>query len=80
MDGFHCVLLTHMHGCTLFLLPLLLSSPISPVPLSSSFLLHSLCFLRQGFSVALAVLELTLKTRLVLNSEIHLLLPPKCWY
>jgi hypothetical protein len=29
--------------------------------------------------VALAVLELTLQTRLALNSEIHLPLPPKCW-
>jgi hypothetical protein len=29
--------------------------------------------------VALAVLELTLQTRLASNSEIHLPLPPKCW-
>jgi hypothetical protein len=29
--------------------------------------------------VALAILELTLKTRLAWNSEIHLPLPPKCW-
>jgi hypothetical protein len=36
-------------------------------------------FLRQGFSIALAVLELTLKTRMAENSEIHLPLPPKCW-
>jgi hypothetical protein len=36
-------------------------------------------FLRQGFSVALAVLELTLLKRLASNSEICLFLPPKCW-
>jgi hypothetical protein len=29
--------------------------------------------------VSLAVLEITLQTRLALNSEIHLPLPPKCW-
>jgi hypothetical protein len=29
--------------------------------------------------VALAVLELTLQTRLASNSEICLSLPPKCW-
>jgi hypothetical protein len=29
--------------------------------------------------VALAVLELTMWTRLASNSEIHLPLPPKCW-
>jgi hypothetical protein len=32
-----------------------------------------------GFCVALAVLELTLYTRLALNSETLLRLPPKCW-
>jgi hypothetical protein len=39
------------------------------------------CFVFEaGFlCVALAVLELTLKTRLALNSEIRLPLPPKCW-
>jgi hypothetical protein len=37
------------------------------------------CFLRQFLCVALAVLELTLQTRLALNSEICLPLPPKCW-
>jgi hypothetical protein len=31
---------------------------------------------RQGFCVALAVLELILQTRLTSNSEIHLPLPP----
>jgi hypothetical protein len=31
------------------------------------------------FCVALAVLELTLQTRLASNSEILLPLPPKCW-
>jgi hypothetical protein len=37
------------------------------------------CFLETGFlCVALAVLELTLKTRLASNSEIHMRLPPKC--
>jgi hypothetical protein len=36
--------------------------------------------LETGFlCVALAVLELTLLTRLALNSVIHLPLPPKCW-
>jgi hypothetical protein len=29
--------------------------------------------------IALAVLELALQTRLALNSEICLPLPPKCW-
>ena len=29
--------------------------------------------------VALAALELSLQTRLALNSEIHLPLPPRCW-
>lgn len=29
--------------------------------------------------VALVVLELTLLTRIALNSEIHLSLPPECW-
>ena len=37
-------------------------------------------FFETGFlSVALAVLELTLQTRLAWNSEIHLPLPAKCW-
>jgi hypothetical protein len=37
-------------------------------------------FFETGFlSVALAVLELTLQTRLVSNSEIRLPLPPECW-
>jgi hypothetical protein len=37
-------------------------------------------FSETGFlCVALAVLELTLQTRLASNSEIHLPLPPKCW-
>jgi hypothetical protein len=38
------------------------------------------CFFEIGFlCVALAVLELTLETRLASNSEIHLPLPPQCW-
>jgi hypothetical protein len=37
-------------------------------------------FLETGFlCIALAVLELTLLTRLALNSEIRLPLPSKCW-
>jgi hypothetical protein len=37
-------------------------------------------FFETGFlCVALAVLELTLYTKLALNSEIYLPLPPKCW-
>ena len=37
-------------------------------------------FFKTGFlCVALAVLELTLQTRLSSNSEIHLPLPSKCW-
>jgi hypothetical protein len=36
-------------------------------------------FQDRDLSVALAVLELTLLTRLALNSEIHLPLPPECW-
>lgn len=31
------------------------------------------------FCVVLAVLELTPYTKLASNSEIHVLLPPKCW-
>jgi hypothetical protein len=35
---------------------------------------------REGFlCIVLAVLELTLSTRLASNSEIHLPLPPECW-
>jgi hypothetical protein len=38
------------------------------------------CFFETGFLyVALAVLELTLQTRLASNSEILLPLPPECW-
>jgi hypothetical protein len=38
------------------------------------------CFSEAGFlCVALAVLELTLQTRLAWNSEIRLPLPPECW-
>jgi hypothetical protein len=37
-------------------------------------------FSKTGFlCVALAVLELTLQTRLASNSEIRLPLPPECW-
>jgi hypothetical protein len=37
-------------------------------------------FFERGFlCVALAVLELTLQTRLALNSQISLPLPPECW-
>jgi hypothetical protein len=37
-------------------------------------------FYETGFlCVPLAVLELTQQTRLTLNSEICLFLPPKCW-
>ena len=36
-------------------------------------------FLRQGFYVAMDVLELALLTRLASNSEICLPLPPKYW-
>jgi hypothetical protein len=37
-------------------------------------------FFETGFlCIALAVLELTLKTRLASNSEIRLPLPPECW-
>jgi hypothetical protein len=37
-------------------------------------------FFETGFlCIALAVLELNLKTRLASNSEIHLPLPPECW-
>ena len=38
------------------------------------------CFFETGFlCVALAVMELTLETRLASTSEICLPLPPKCW-
>ena len=38
------------------------------------------CLFETGFlCIALAVLELTLQTRLALNSEIRLPLPPECW-
>jgi hypothetical protein len=44
------------------------------------FLFLFVCLFETGFlCVALAVLGLTLWTRLALNSEIHLPLPPKCW-
>jgi hypothetical protein len=44
------------------------------------FLFLFLFFFETGFlCIALAVLDLTLQTRLALNSEIHLPLPPKCW-
>lgn len=36
-------------------------------------------FERELLCVALAILELTLQTRLDLNSEIHLPQPPECW-
>jgi hypothetical protein len=63
-------------------------SPLKPTKLSKSFvfcflflllfLLLSFGVLRQGFITALAVLELTLYTRLALNSqEFHLPLPPE---
>jgi hypothetical protein len=43
-------------------------------------LLACFVFFETGFlCVALAVLELTLWTRLALNSEIWPPLPPKCW-
>ena len=35
--------------------------------------------LRQSLYLALTVLELTMQTRLALNSEIYLPLPPECW-
>ena len=45
-----------------------------------SFVLFLWFFFETGFlCVALAVLELTLWTRLASNSEIHLPLPPECW-
>ena len=44
------------------------------------FLFVCFCFFETGFlSVALAVLELTLQTRLASNSEIRLPLAPECW-
>jgi hypothetical protein len=44
------------------------------------FILFIFGFFETGFfCIVLAVLELTLKTRLALNSEIRLPLPPKCW-
>jgi hypothetical protein len=48
---------------------------------SSKFcFLDFLVFFETGFlCIALAVLELTLKTRLASNSEIRLPLPPECW-
>jgi hypothetical protein len=45
-----------------------------------SFFFFFLVFFETGFlCIVLAVLELTLWTRLASNSEIHLPLPPKCW-
>ena len=35
--------------------------------------------LRQSLYLALTVLELTMQTRLALNLEIYLPLPPECW-
>ena len=49
-------------------------------PMIFFFLGFGFWVLETGFlCVALAVLELTLWTRLVSNSEIYLPLPPKCW-
>jgi hypothetical protein len=42
------------------------------------FLLVGWFFKTEVLCVALAILELTMKTRLALNSEIHLPLPPEC--
>ena len=43
------------------------------------FLFCFALFFETGFlCIALIVLELTLQTRLALNSELHLPLPPKC--
>ena len=44
----------------------------------SQFSLATPIFLRQGYDVALAVPELTLWTRLALDLEIQLPLPPEC--
>ena len=49
---------------------------------SGFFVCLFVCFIffeTRFLCVALAVLELTLETRLAANSEILLLLPPKCW-
>ena len=44
------------------------------------FCLFVCLFFETGFlCIALALLELTLKTRLASNQEICLPLPPKCW-
>ena len=43
------------------------------------FYLFILVFQGRVLCVTLAVLELTLYTRLALNSEILLPLPPRCW-
>jgi hypothetical protein len=46
----------------------------------SFFFFFFFWFFETGFlCIALAVLELTLQTRLASNSEIRLPLPPKCW-
>jgi hypothetical protein len=53
--------------------------PLSPFWLVGWFILF-FDFFETGFlCVALAVLELTLWTRLASNSEIRLPLSPKCW-
>ena len=47
---------------------------------SEEFFVCLFWFFKTGFlCIALAVLGLTLYTRLALNSEIPLPLPPKCW-
>jgi hypothetical protein len=44
------------------------------------FLFVCLIFFKTGFlCIVLAILQLTLYTRLASNSEIHLPLPPECW-
>jgi hypothetical protein len=44
------------------------------------YFIYLFWFFETGFlCIALVVLELTLKTKLASNSEIHLPLPPKCW-
>jgi hypothetical protein len=51
------------------------------LPPCFTLFIYSVClFFETGLlCIALAVLELTLKTRLASNSEIRLPLPPGCW-
>jgi hypothetical protein len=69
-----------LHPCVVALAFNLITQQTEAHRLLSFIFISLFSFFETGFRcVALAVLELTLYTRLALNSEICLPLPPKCW-